>query len=237
MTAVLPNGYVTILEAADLLARSMYAGVPNMLVITRLRKEGLNVRDGWARNRAIAEIWKAVDEGRLRAMAIGGRPRRILRLSPYLTTRIPGLRDPRGRGFTQLRQSNAYYHQFASWFGSLPHSAVLAFRESEIEKLASRLMRARRTTEKTNGTKRRGRPSRIVLVQPLISQLVAQKKWTPTRGMKALAREVNRAGTWPKSVSQDTVTRALDLLFVQTDDRRFERILHTRRARKASRSK
>jgi hypothetical protein len=28
MTAVLPNGYVTILEAADLLSRAMYAGVP-----------------------------------------------------------------------------------------------------------------------------------------------------------------------------------------------------------------
>jgi hypothetical protein len=117
----------------------------------------------------------------LRAMAIGGRPRRILKLQPELTRDVPGLRDARGRGFTQLRQSNAHYHQFASWFGSLVHSAVLAFRESEIEKLANRLMRARRATEKTNGMKRPGgRPSRIVLVQPLISQLVGQKKWTPT---------------------------------------------------------
>jgi hypothetical protein len=30
MTAVLPNGYLTILEGADLLSRSMFAGVPDL---------------------------------------------------------------------------------------------------------------------------------------------------------------------------------------------------------------
>ena len=78
-------------------------------------------------HRANAEVWKAVDEGVLRALAIGGRPRRILRLDPELTKMIPTLRSPRGRGFTFLRQSNPAYHQLASWFGPLLHSAVLAF--------------------------------------------------------------------------------------------------------------
>ncbi len=117
MSAVLPNGYLTILEAADLLSRAMYAGVRDLPVVSRLRKEGLNVRDGQARYRAIAEIWKAVDEDRLRAVAIGGRPRRILRLDPELTKSITGLRSPRGRGFTWLRQSNPAYRQLAPWFG------------------------------------------------------------------------------------------------------------------------
>ena len=69
MSAVLPNGYVTILEAADLLSRAMYAGVPDLAVVSQLRKQGLNVRDGQARHRAIAGIWKAVDEDKLRALA------------------------------------------------------------------------------------------------------------------------------------------------------------------------
>jgi hypothetical protein len=43
MTAVLPNGYLTILEAADLLSRAMYAGVRDLPVVSRHRKEGLNV--------------------------------------------------------------------------------------------------------------------------------------------------------------------------------------------------
>jgi hypothetical protein len=129
MSAVLPNGYVTILEAADLLSRAMYAGVPDLSLVSRLREEGLDVRDGQARDRAIAEIWTAVDEARLRTLAIGGRPRRIVRLDPELTKSIPGLRGPRGRGFTLLRQSNHNYHQLASWFGSLLPTAVLAFQE------------------------------------------------------------------------------------------------------------
>jgi hypothetical protein len=234
MSAVLPNGYVTILEAADLLSRAMYAGVPDLSVVSRLRKAGLNVRDGQARDRAIAEIWKAVDDVRLRTMAIGGRPRRIVRLDPELTKSIPGLRSPRGRGFTSLRQSNPNYHQLASWFGSLLPAAVPMFREIEVQKLARRLMRARRTAPKADGKKNsRGRPSRTG-VQPVIRDLVAKRKWNPTMAMKALTREVNRIGKWSQHVSQDTVTRTLDLLHEQTNDRRFERIRRSRRPRRKS---
>ena len=140
MTAVVPNGYVTILEAADLLSRAMYAGMPDLAVVSQRRKEGLNIRDEQARDRAITEIWKSVDEGRLRALAIGGRPRQIVRLHPELTNSIPGLRSPRVRGFTSLRQSNFAYHDLASWFGPLLHRAVLTFEETEVQKLARRLM-------------------------------------------------------------------------------------------------
>jgi hypothetical protein len=41
MSAVLPNGSVTILEAADLLSQARYAGVPDLSVVSRLWKEGL----------------------------------------------------------------------------------------------------------------------------------------------------------------------------------------------------
>ena len=78
MTAVVPNGHVTVLQASE----AMYAGVPDLPVVSKLRKEGLGVKEGRATDRAIAEIWKAVDAGTLRALAIGGRPRRIVRLDP-----------------------------------------------------------------------------------------------------------------------------------------------------------
>jgi hypothetical protein len=102
MTAVLPNGYVTILEAADVLSRALHAGVADLRIVSQLRKEGLNVRDGHARDRAIAEIWKAVDESKLRALAIGGRRRRIVRLDPDLTKSVPGVGRPRGQRGTPL---------------------------------------------------------------------------------------------------------------------------------------
>jgi hypothetical protein len=77
MSSVLPNGYLTMLEASELLTTAMYAGVPDLPTVRQLREDGLDVRDGRAMDRAIAEVWKAVDGGTLRALAIGGRPRRV----------------------------------------------------------------------------------------------------------------------------------------------------------------
>jgi len=233
MNAVLPIGYVTLLEAAAMLLPAMYAGVPGLPIVTSLRQEGIDVTDGPAMDRAVVELWKAVDKNTLRSVAIGGRPRRIVRLDPKFTKAVPTLRSPRGRGFTLLRQSNPAYHQLASWFGPLLHSAALAFRETEVQKLARKLMRARRIAQGPDGRKNpRGRPSRMGIVQPVIRDLVTERKWNPPMGMKALTRQVNRAGKWPLQMSQDTVTRALDLLHEQTNDRRFERARHRRRPRR-----
>jgi hypothetical protein len=238
MTAVLPVGYVTILEAAEMLRPAMYAGVPDLPIVTKLRQEGIEVNDGPAIDRAIAELWKAVDKGALRSMAIGGRPRRVVRLDARFTRGVPALRNPRGRGFTLLRQSNPAYHELAIWFGTLLHEAALAFRVTDVLKLARRLIRTRRTSRETDGQKKpRGRSPVTAIVQTVINDVVIRQKWNPTMAMKALTREVNRAGKWPQLVSEDTVTRALDLLYEQTDDRRFERVRHTRRAAETGRSR
>jgi hypothetical protein len=117
VTDVLSIGYVTLLEAAEMLQPSMFAGVPDPAVVIRLRQTGVNVRDGLATDQAIAEIWKAVDSGTIRPMVVGGRRRRIVRLDPATTKQIPTLRSPRGRGFTFLRPSNPAFHQLAGWFG------------------------------------------------------------------------------------------------------------------------
>jgi hypothetical protein len=98
MTAVLPIGYVTILEAAEMLQPAMYAGVPDLPIVAKLHQEGIEVKDGSAIDRAVAELWKAVDKGTLRSMAIGGRPRRVVRLDAQFTRGVPALRASRGRG-------------------------------------------------------------------------------------------------------------------------------------------
>lgn len=233
MSTVLPIGYLTVLQAAAMISSALHAGVADLPVVTRLRKKGLDVRDGKAMDQAIAELWKGVDEGRLRAMALGGRPRRIVRLDANLTKSIPSLRSPRGRGFTLLRQSNPAYHQLASWFGSSLHTAIPAFRETELHKLARILMRKRRIAKKPAGqNKLAGRPSILAAVQLVIRDVVVQRKWNPAMSMKALTRQVNRAGKWGKDISQTTVTRALDHLFEDTRDRQFERVRHPRKPRR-----
>jgi hypothetical protein len=65
MTTVLPIGYVTILEAADMPQPAMHAGVPDSSMMIKLRQEGLKVNDEVARDRAIDELWNLSAAGDL----------------------------------------------------------------------------------------------------------------------------------------------------------------------------
>jgi hypothetical protein len=228
MTVALPNGYVSILEAADMLMPAMYAGVPDSSAVTRVRQEGLDVMDGSARDTAIAEIWNAVDEGKLRPMAIGGQPRRVERLSAASTRQIPMLRSPRGRGFTALRFSHFAFRELVSCFGRHLSTVTLAFRELEIHRLARKLNRTRRKGLKSKGPRQRGRPSQQPLVRSIIEALIAEGEFLPLKGLKAFTLAVNKKGKFEPPVSVDTVVRVLDQLHCQTKDRRFQRLHRTR---------
>jgi len=59
----------------------------------------------------------------------------------------------------------------------------------------------------------------MATVQRSIRDVVDRRKWNATMSVKALTREVNRAGKPHQLVSQDTVTRALDGIYEQTGDR------------------
>jgi hypothetical protein len=83
-----------------MLQPSMFAGVADQAATIKLRQMGVNVRDGLATDRAIDEIWKAVDSDVVRPMIVRGRPREIIRLDPAITKPIPTLR------FMFLRPSN-----------------------------------------------------------------------------------------------------------------------------------
>jgi hypothetical protein len=232
MTTVLPIGYVTLVEAAEMLQPAMHAGLPDSSRVAELRQKGLEVSDGAARDRAIAELWKAVDKDTLRSWAIGGSPRQIVRLDAHFTRSVPLLRSPRGRGLTFLRPSKPAFHELSEAFGGPFHSATLIFRATDVEKLARRLMRTRRTAQRADGHKKgRGRPSVIAPVQSVIRDVINRKKWDATMSMKALTREVNRAGRWQHWASQDTVRRALDGLFEQSGERQFQRVRNPRRPR------
>ena len=224
MTGALPLGYVTILEAADLLLTVMYAGQPELASVINLREKGIDARDGKATNCAIREIWKAVDRGTLTPLAIGGHPGQVVRLDPALTAGVPVLRSPRGGGFTYLRPMHRAYRVLTAWFGIDLANVMLGFEESEIRKLGQALKRRRR--RKLNDTaekKPSGRPSFQTDVQAVIREVIERKRWHPLDGMKELTRQVNRLGNRPKPVSADTVARAIDSIFEATRDRRFQR--------------
>ena len=192
---VLPNGFLTILEAADRLSQTMHSGTADAPAVTRLREEGFDVADREARPLAIEKIWIAVDRGDLRALAIGGRPRRIIKLDPAFTRSVPALRSARGRGFTMLRQSNPSYGQLASWFGPLLHTAILAIRETEVQKLARKLMRARRNAQRA-GVQESRRGGEILCscshpAQLPLTLILSKDSITPRRDHPMLKRPRN----------------------------------------------
>lgn len=235
MTGVLPNGYLGILDAADVLALALHGGKPDRAIVQQIRDEGLDVGDGEAIDRAIVELWNAVDRGTVRALVVGGKPRHMVRLDPALTRAIPALRQPRGRGFFLLRPGSFAYQQLALSFpGSRMCDLVVAFRETDINKLVNHLLRRRRAVENAAFPKAAvGRPSLIDPVTAAIRNVVEKGKWNPLKSMKTLTSEVNRITNFPRAVSDETVSRALDKYFDETGDRRFERVRRSRKPQPA----
>jgi hypothetical protein len=76
------------------------------------------------------------------------------------------------------------------------------------------------------GTKSRGRPKKRPDITEVIKQIVDQKRWSTLNGIKALTQLVNRSAP-SVTVSEDTVSRELDAIFVDTKDRCFERVKRT----------
>ena len=50
---------------------------------------GVDAADGAAIDDAVAALWKAADAGKLRVVAIGGKPRKIVRLDPEDLKEVP----------------------------------------------------------------------------------------------------------------------------------------------------
>jgi hypothetical protein len=169
---IIPIGYVTIREAAEVIAQSRFAGVADRPEVTKLRRLGVDAADGAAIDDAVAALWKAADAGKLRVVAIGGKPRKIVRLDPEDLKEVPFLRSPRGRDFNLLRPSHRLYKSITQWFGLDLTVITIAFREKEVAKLARSVVRARRKDVKSDGVKKKvGRPERQAEVGKLANKV------------------------------------------------------------------
>jgi hypothetical protein len=223
--SALPTGYVSLRDARAILEKVLFAGVPERPEILKARAEhGINLSDGLARQEAMVALWAAVDGCDLRLMAVGGRPRRLVRLTPGMTTEIPLLREVGGLYY--LRSMHPLYKQFVGWFGRDLADVSLAVRESEIHRVAKKAMRSRRARKDVSS--RRGRPSYASILLPAIREIVDTGKWNTAQSLKRLTYLVNRQVKFGRRLSEKTVTRGLDQLYKDTSDRKFERIRRNR---------
>jgi hypothetical protein len=223
MRRLLPEGFLTIRQAAERLAAAMYGGVPDRPEVASLRRLGGDVVDGAALDAAVVAVWAAVDRARIQALAIGPGGKGPLKLPAGLSEAIPVLRSPRGGSLSFLRPRSPTFKLFADWFGDLSNVSIV-FHETEITRLARNQLRLRRRKEADVGKGRRGRPSRQVEIKATIREVIEREKWSPTQSLKALTQEMNRLGKWMDPVSDETVRRALESIYEETNDRRFERL-------------
>ena len=192
MSQLLPRGYLGFHEAASMVQAALFVGEPELEKLLDLRaKLKMNVGDGAARQQGIRKFWSAVDQGKLRLMAVGGRPRRSVRIKPELSREIPLLR--RVGSLHYLRSSHRLFNQFTSWFGSNLAEVNFAVREAEVHALVRATLRSRR--KKLDGTRRRGRPSAISHSLPVIRKIIDADQWKPTQSVKALTQLVNKKST------------------------------------------
>jgi hypothetical protein len=224
LSRLIPEGFLTLSQAAQLVAMALYGGIPDRDAVRLLKESGDDVADGAALDEAIGAVWAAVDRDKLECFAVGPNGKGPLKLSADLSKAIPVLRSPRGGTLSFLRPRNPNFKAFADWFGQDLSNVSVVFRDAAITRLARKQLQARRRKQTTVGEGCKGRPSRQIEVKRTICDVVDRKKWSSTQSIKALTGEVNRLGEWMDPVSDETVQRALESLYMETKDRRLERL-------------
>ena len=216
---MIPINYISRREAVEIITAAKLSGILDRTAVIEARLAGVDAADGLAADEAIVELWRAVDKGKLEVIAHGPGDR-TLKMSAEETKQVPLLRGPRGGDFTLLRPGNPFHEIVVSQFGSRLGLVSLVFSKHQVETLARLVRRRRRQSVEKGG----GRPSSQDILRPIVSKLVEEGQWNPTMPLKALARQVGRAQKWLKVPSEDTVTRALDQIYEEKKDRRFQRV-------------
>ena len=217
MDKFIPDGFLTARQAVAKLVLAKFGGLPDRAVVHALKEEGIDVADGAAADDAFAEIWAAMDDGKLQLFVMSSKDHlRQHELTPKMASQIPGLRSPRGRDLTFLRNRHPLMPQFVKWFGKDFESRDLTvlFREDQVVKLARVQLRRRRGA---TGNKR-GRPSNRCEVKKFIREVIDSRKWSSIQPLKLLTAQVNRRSK-TLNFSEDTVARALNELHGENHDR------------------
>jgi hypothetical protein len=222
MNGLLPSGFIALREATAMIESALMAGRSEEPRVTKLRRTGLDVAHQDIRRAAAEELWKAVDRGALQVFAIGGKRRRLFRVTASFSSRVPLLRNPRVLALHYLRPGDPLHTELTARFGANLGQIVLMVREKDIKRVIGNVLRRRREPAST----KQGRPSFNGMVVPIIRDLVDKKKWSILQPLKLLTTLVNRKV--PRLVSEDTVTRALDRLYEETKDPKFQRVRRRR---------
>jgi hypothetical protein len=119
---MIPISYLSRQEAIEVIAAAKFAGVPDRGAVIEARQKGIDAGDLLANDEAIAELWRAVDQGTLEVIAHGPGDR-WLKMSPEKqgksrsSARLAGAISP---------SLNREIHSTISPYRNLDHDLVLS---------------------------------------------------------------------------------------------------------------
>jgi hypothetical protein len=135
LSNLIPEGFLTLPQAANPLAVALYGGIADRDAVRLLRERGYDLADGAAFDEAVHVLWAAVERGKLQCFAVGPKGKGPLKLSAVVLQGIPVLLSPRGGTLAFLRPRNPHFKAFAEWFGPDLSNVSIVFREAEIARL------------------------------------------------------------------------------------------------------
>jgi hypothetical protein len=187
-------------------------GVPRSCESIREAIERLFKSTGHSREKIAGALWRAVDDQSIVLLIFT--PEGAAEIEAGVTREIHALRLV--MSLVYLRSMRPRYWEFRRRFGPHFHQFPLGFAKSEIAKVERQLLGSHRQERET---KEVGRPE-IADIKPVIKEIVDAALWQVGQPLKVLVTLVIRKRG---KVSSDTVSRALDKIYKETRDERFNR--------------
>jgi hypothetical protein len=232
--------YIPLREALRRFAGMVAAELREPSLVSRLRREGVSVKDWKSDEIATDFFWRRVDRGQIPIVAGTNDegppvlvPPDLLREVPLLSRSFSAVPNSRGTGsLSMLRPSHPAFGRFVALIGPKPAAAILMVRTSSIEGAISIWRAMPKSRRHALPRASVSASDDIKEIGKLIAKIIEAGEWDTSKPLKLLALLVHRRGRKKHSANVDTVARALDYLYQLTGDQRF-----VRRRRRATTSR
>ena len=226
MNGIVPEGYITVKNAAHALAAVRYAGMDAREAVIKVRAAGYDVRFTLEEyEQSATTLWKLID--RTHDRKSGMRPvhiwveqprtARTIQIEPGKLAAVPFARSYKVGDLSYLR-SGALFLQFSQWFEPPFHHVLLMLKNEDLDYL---LRNYRRTVQRkaSGASKSVGRPSSLEAVQNAILAIAEAGKWSARRDSAKVLYQLVRRAPHHLDVSESTVQRARRALINAGHDR------------------
>lgn len=224
MTNLTPSGFIGIDEVITAYCERIYRQLPESDVVQALQANGWSASSADRHEEAIKTLKRAVDRGTLGVFVWHSGMSAAVKLSPAT---LKQLRMLGRRTFLRTGHNRPTELFHAGILGELAKSfsAPGCFLEEPAFRIWLERTERRRRSARDGDIARPtsvGRPPKIGLIQPFIIELVERGRWDRSQSLKRLVDLVNRR--LPSGhLSWDTAATAVDDLFGETRDGRYDR--------------